>query len=304
MQIDFLEIIKDSWRFTWKYKVLWFFGFIISFLGLLSNLSDTDSNSLSRASRSQSPSLPPEITETFTNLANNPAFPVIIIGLLTVFVILVVLFWYLGSMSQIALIRAVKFENYGMPERINIKSLWSDAHTRLWALLRMQFVIIFISIALMIVIFIPLMLLTFLLGPLAIFLVCILLLFAIPLAFYLSIYLGTVARLVIYYELGVRESFNEAWYLIKRELIPFSLSGLVVILTVIPYAIIYLIIFFIVLVPLVLGLFALSSILSLPVFIATVIVSVLLALIIISVLIAPFEVYFNVYWTKFVNKFK
>ena len=104
--MDYGNIIKRAWEITWRYKILWMFGF---FAGAMNYGSSGGSGNYSTGSGDfDSGSLPPEVVDTFERagwwLQDNL---VLIFSLMALFVLIGIIWWIISIAARGALIHLV-----------------------------------------------------------------------------------------------------------------------------------------------------------------------------------------------------
>ena len=134
ISIDYLELIKDSAKFTWKYKILWVFGFILALFG-----GGSGSNSYSSFGESSSESdfgnKSDDSLDKMKDIVSSPAIWIIVGILVLLVILLTVLSWYLKNVARVALFDALLLDLKG--KKIpGIGKLWSGTHSRLFRIFK------------------------------------------------------------------------------------------------------------------------------------------------------------------------
>lgn len=304
MQIDFFELIKKSYRFTMKYKVLWIFGFILA----LTSLGGSSSNNSSRSSN-RTTNLPEgadkylnQFQDSFSSFSHQPYFMALVVVGIVLLILLSVLFWYLSRVSSISIYRAVTHDDDGKSELIGFKKLWNESQSVVWRVMLYDliwFLVIFLGLM---VFLIPIILLTIFAGPLAIILFCCGFILLIPCLIILVVLNQISMYLVMNKDYRLQDSISKAWTLMKKETGNIILYFLSSILVALPYIF-----------ALFLGIIVLAIILGIPfvlivtavnsaVIIAIVaVVFALLFLVTLAAIGAPFQVFTHAYQANVIN---
>lgn len=140
MKLDIMEIVKRSWDITWKYKYLWFLGFLVSLTGGSSNLSNSFRSSTNSGSTSGS-------ANTFSNFASAYLFLIIIAGL--VLTVVFTAFAIISIIAQGGLIgAAAKIERN---EPTSLKDAFGIGARNFWRLFGLSILIGLVIITLIII---------------------------------------------------------------------------------------------------------------------------------------------------------
>lgn len=297
MKIDYIQLLRDSFNFTWKYKVLWIFGFIISLLSSLSNVFERTGTSTSNYNEFQG--VDPRLERFF----ESPSFlPILltglVIGIISYFVI-----WYITKVSQAALTLAVNYDRNGEGTRISFRSLWSEGNKRFVKVLKYD--LFWLLLYLPLIAFIAAIVIgsILLLREFAVLLLC----FMVPVIFLVMLPLGAVYQtgfvILLLENRSVIESIQRAWNIFKNNVIEYILATLTFLLGGCAFLVVFAII------SAVAGLFFL-----LPAFFAEALPQAagtalqvlfgLLYAVLISAVLAPFQVFATTYLTKFILRVK
>ena len=129
--MDFGDIIKRSWKITWRYKALWVLGLFAGISGCQSSGgSSGGGNSFSGNEFSGGPGGSADF-ERFGEVLLG-MLP-LLVGLAVLMVVLGVLWWILGLAATGGLITGVNSIEEGRTRRL--PELWADGFGRFWALL-------------------------------------------------------------------------------------------------------------------------------------------------------------------------
>lgn len=133
IKIDYIGLLKESIKFTWRNKVLWIFGLILAFFsgGRSLNLSNVSNFSGDYNEYDHFHVQYGEVGDKVNDLVSSPIFWLVVVGMIVFMIFITLLSWYLRSVAQIALFDAVVYEEEGKEEKIKFKKLWSGSHSRL-----------------------------------------------------------------------------------------------------------------------------------------------------------------------------
>lgn len=300
MKVDYLQLIKDSWNFTWKYKALWLFGFFLAIAsgggGGAFNIPDFSSDSYTGKSRDFS---------NFDSIINEPYFWGLMVLALLIIIGLSLLFWYLSTISETSITKAVVYDEEAQAEKIKIKPLWKEANGYVLKLFLLD-IIIFLTALIFILPLVVILIILFS-SPAAIFFV-LLCCIGVPVLIVISTLIGwlllTTRKLIILYNLGVRESLKQSLELVKSNLLEYFVFSITTFLLGILYMIPIVIVGFI-LVTLFLILAAIIAIMDSTLLVLIFLITVILVgLGIIGLMSAPYMVLIQSYSTKFILRIK
>jgi len=300
MKIDFTDLIKKSFDFTLKYKMLWVFGFIIAFFQSFSNLSlNTDRGGTSSGiSRGDFGPYQP-IVERFNELASSPIF---IVAIIVIGIVILLLGWYLTRVSTISISRSVKHDLNGEFDLIKFGKLWNESHTVILKVILFDFLWFLFGFVLTIALILPFILLVFVIGPFAIILLCCGFLFFVPALIILSIINRISIVLLVNYNYSILDSVWESWRLLKNDLGSIVIYFFVTILLAIPFVLIGLFFVFVLALVTLLPVFLIAANISNPTIgIITILFTAILFGSLFAAVTSPFITFFQVLETKFVH---
>lgn len=224
MQIDYIELLKDSAKFSWKYKVLWVFGFILTILsGGSSGSNNYGSSNSDFSEQSSSTDAIDKITNSIKDFVRSPYFWISLVIVIIVFLLFTVVFWYLARVSKIALINSVKYDQEGKSNKIRLSTLWKSSHPYLLRFLKYDLVWFVLGLPLLIIIaamVIPI----FVIGPVGFISWCLTIPVLIILAVLSSAVKQTGEYLLIFENLQVIESIKQSWTLFKDNFAKYILA--------------------------------------------------------------------------------
>lgn len=303
MKVDYFQIIQDSAKFTWKYKILWVFGFLLALFNG-SGSSSSSSNYSNAGEGTQMPETVRKIGDEIEEFFSSPYIWLYIIAGIIIFLTLIVISWYIGRISKTAIIKAVDFDKDKKETEINLKDLFKSSNKFILKLLTLDFYGFLLGVPVLILIVLSFVAVGFF-KWFGMIIVC---------PSIMVIFLGFIAvsaiwniaeRLIILEDMGAKGSLTMAWNVLKQyykqyilawltSIIPgclFSMvSGILTILSVLPIAVIFL-------ASLILSDFSVIGFMLAGCGCCT--VSIFL-----KVLEAPFQVFKVTYWTKFLMELK
>jgi hypothetical protein len=158
MSINYSSIFSKAWTITWKYKILWIFGFLAMLGGGGSGFNGSTnyraSNTIGPAQVDQS-NLPPAWKSFFDQLfqVNLNTWITIIVGVVCCLFLLFVILWVLSVLGRGGLIGGiVKADAAG---GISFREAWGMSRRYFWRLLVLRLLRIAVGIALVLVILLP-----------------------------------------------------------------------------------------------------------------------------------------------------
>lgn len=295
MEIDYLKIVEKSIKFSWNNKGLWVLGFLIALFGGGTNIS-------SNSSRSSS-----DISNFNLNFLENNWVVLLLIfgGILSIFLIIGIILWYVKSRANAGLLQACNDEMLDK-KVLSYKEYWQSGNSYVKEIMIADiifFLIIivasFISVILGYLLTVPIINLFFI----PVFIIWIFIfIFGVIIAsvLYKFVYMNIVVKRLKYIE-----AIKESWELFRKCYINIGLGFLAFILTVIAYYSIYVIVVFIVslftIVPII-GLIFVVLITgnnTLAIFFGIILLfwGIILKLML-SVIESPFKVFENSYWCR------
>jgi len=303
MKIDYFKILQDSAKFTWKYKILWIFGFLLAMFN--GSGGSSSSNSYSDIGDStQVPDSVKQIGDKIEEFFSSPYIWLYVIAGVFILLAIIVVSWYLSRISKTAIIKAVELDKGRKEKEIKFKSLFKTSNKYILKLLTLDFYGFLIGVPVLLLIVLSFLAVGFF-KWFGMVIVC---------PSIIVIFLGFVAagaiwnvaeRLIILEDMGAKGSLVMAWNVLKRyykqymlawltSIIPgclFSMvSGFLAVITLIPVAVIFI-----------------ASLVSTSFTVIGLILSgcsCCAVSIFLKALEAPFQVFKVTYWTKFLMKLK
>lgn len=211
-KINYLEIIKDAWSFTWKHKRLWWLGILLSVgesgMSIVMNLPGR------------------EMKNFFVSIGNNPAFLTTAIAILLATGLLLLV---LNILARGAVIKSI--QHASSTRTPSIKESLREGKKYFWKVLSIKFFIGTFVVFTLLVILLPVIFLfyhhQYAIGAILSFLAIIVVIPLVFLASFLEIY-GLLYLLLG--ELTVWSSLEQAYLLLKNNLRTSILMSLVMLL--------------------------------------------------------------------------
>lgn len=137
--IDLGSILTKAWQITWKFKVLWIFGILAGFgAGGNNGYNGGGGNGGGGGSSSGGDGNLPEWMRQFENMRPEQAFRSfldqymgIIAGVILLLCVLWLVFYFLGVMGRVGLIKGIGKADAGA-EKLTFGELWSESTSYFW----------------------------------------------------------------------------------------------------------------------------------------------------------------------------
>ncbi len=303
MKIDYFKIIQDSAKFTWKYKILWIFGFLLAWFNggggssTSSNYSDiSDDTQISERIR--------KIAEKAEEVFSSPNIWLFIIVILVLLMTLILISWYLQRISKISIIKSVDLDRFGKQSYIRFFTLWKKSNSYILRFLALDlyklyliipFIFLFILSSLAISFFKWVSIIMFILVIFVLVLVSVV----------VRIFWGVAERLIILNDINARESLKMSWSVLRKHYKEYFLAWLTLLFPSCIFSSFISILLLISVLPLAFIFIASSSPQNFsPLGILFAGCSCILLTIFLSFFEAPFQVFKVTYWTKFLMELK
>ena len=148
IKVDIGKILTKAWQITWKFKVLWIFGILAGCGGANSNRFNYNGGSNSGGGGSGgSNGQMPEFFRQFQNMQPEQVFRnvwgqymAIIAGVLLILCVLWVVFYFLGVMGKIGLIKGVGKADGGA-ESMRFGEIWTESMPYFWRMFGLNLII-------------------------------------------------------------------------------------------------------------------------------------------------------------------
>ncbi len=141
ININIGEVLSKAWKITWKFKVLWIFGILAGCAGSNRANFNSNFNSGSSGGGGGKGTGNGSMDQFFNQLSNMQPdrlfkefiapYTAIIIGVLVLLCVLWIVFYFLGVMGRVGLIKGAKKADTGA-ESIRFSELWSESTPYFW----------------------------------------------------------------------------------------------------------------------------------------------------------------------------
>lgn len=219
--MDYGEILSRAWNVISKHKILWLFGVLAS----------CGTGQQSSSFNFSFPS--PDVTtfddfQDFGRIIPEESLP-LIIGMICAFFILAIVFFIIGVIGRVSLIKGTLQVEAGA-ESLSFGQLFKDSQPYLARALGLNLLVILAGIAIVvvfIVVVIPLTLVT-----VGLIWLCLIPLFCllIPVSFYLGIVLEQANIAILAEDLGIMDALKRGWNVARENLGSVIVMGLILIL--------------------------------------------------------------------------
>lgn len=222
------EVLTRAWQIIWKHKILWVFGvFAIFASGGGSGGGGGGGGTGYQTGSDEFPIPTNELERAFQQFAQFIEQNLwIIFVFIVVVIILSLLFYALGIMGRIGLIKGVHKVEKGA-EQLIFAELWSESMPYFWRVFGLNFLVGLAVAVLFLIIFLPMFFLsivTFGLGFLCLIpLLCVL----IPLSWVVMVILEQAQAAIVIENIGMWDSFKRGWEIVKANAVNFLLLALV-----------------------------------------------------------------------------
>jgi hypothetical protein len=234
--IDLGYVLRRAWEITWRHKVLWLFGFLVS-LGTVGARFGTSSSRWESVVRE----LPPEMQRGLADFLSSPYFTIVTVVLVLLGIALSVGLALLGALARATLVDQVRAaEDVGI---VTLRSGWEAGRRYLWMVFGIRLLLGLPAVVVTVIGVLPVVGTALLIaeqdrlsvlvpGVFAMeFALFACLVPAICLAVLLSAPLSLLRRLAVracvLEERGVRESIGCAWSMLREHLGPLALVWLI-----------------------------------------------------------------------------
>jgi hypothetical protein len=180
MSINYLKIIKDAWKVTWKNRYLWWFGFFVIISGGGSGMNYFFGGEEKKIN-------PVKEQQLMDFFSNNLSWIVVAIAIAF---LLLVIFLILGIVGRGALISSIEKNSKGQAS--DFKSGWLDGKKNFWKILAINFFLGFLVLLILLILITPIAILflnkNYIIGGILVFLAILIFIPIAILSAYLKIY--------------------------------------------------------------------------------------------------------------------
>ena len=221
---NFGEVLTRAWQIIWKHKVLWIFGILASCArGGGGGSSGGGGNSGYQTGSGDSPFSGDKIERVMnqvgTFLENNWW---IIIAVIVGIFLLSFVFYFLGMMGRIALIRGVAQADKGA-ESLSFGELWAESMPFFWRVFGLNFLI---GLAFL-VLFIPLVLFGIVTAGIGFLCLIPLLCIMVPLSWVVMAIIEQAQNAIVLEDLNMLDGFKRGWEIVKANAVPIIIMMLI-----------------------------------------------------------------------------
>ncbi|MBL8063790.1 MAG: hypothetical protein JNK32_12255 [Anaerolineales bacterium] len=210
MKIDLGKILTRSWQIIWNNKVLWIFGILAGFAS-----GNGGGNNGSNSSNNDPSNSFPGGMEQFTEQAGEffQQYMLIIIAVCLVIVVLSFLFYALGMMGRIGLLKGVYKVEQGVTA-LQFGELWSESMPYFWRFFGLNFLV---GLAFLVILlpFIAIAIATMGVGLACLLpMICLL----VPIAWVVNVILEQGQAAIVAEDLTITEGFRRGWEIAKSDI--------------------------------------------------------------------------------------
>ena len=221
---NFGEVLTRAWQIIWKHKVLWIFGILASCArGGGSGSSGGGGNSGYQTGSGDSPFSGDKIERVMnqvgTFLENNWW---IIIAVIVGIFLLSFVFYFLGMMGRIVLIKGVAQADKGA-ESLSFGELWAESMPFFWRVFGLNFLI---GLAFL-VLFIPLVLFGIVTAGIGFLCLIPLLCIMVPLSWVVMAIIEQAQNAIVLEDLNMLDGFKRGWEIVKANAVPIIIMMLI-----------------------------------------------------------------------------
>ena len=221
---NFGEVLTRAWQIIWKHKVLWIFGILASCArGGGGGSSGGGGNSGYQTGSGDSPFSGDKIERGMNQVGNfleNNWW--IIIAVIVGIFLLSFVFYFLGMMGRVALIRGVAQADKGA-ESLSFGELWAESMPFFWRVFGLNFLI---GLAFL-VLFIPLVLFGIVTAGIGFLCLIPLLCIMVPLSWVVMAIIEQAQNAIVLEDLNMLDGFKRGWEIVKANAVPIIIMMLI-----------------------------------------------------------------------------
>lgn len=220
---NFGEALTRAWQVIWKHKVLWVFGILASFARGSGGGSSGGGNSGYQTGSGDSPFSGDQIERgmnQFGRFLENNLW--IIIAVIVAIFLLSFVFFMLGMMGRIGIIKGVAQAEKGA-DKLSFGELWSESMPFFWRIFGLNFLI---GLAFM-VILLPLVLFGVFTAGIGFLCILPLLCILIPLSWVFMVIIEQAQAAIVLEDLTMLDGFKRGWEIVKANAGPMVIMALI-----------------------------------------------------------------------------
>ena len=221
---NFGEVLTRAWQIIWKHKVLWIFGILASCArGGGSGSSGGGGNSGYQTGSGDNPFSGDKIERVMNQVGNfleNNWW--IIVAVVVGIILLSFVFYFLGMMGRVALIRGVAQADKDA-ESLSFGELWAESMPFFWRVFGLNFLI---GLAFL-VLFIPLVLFGIVTAGIGFLCLIPLLCIMVPLSWVVMAIIEQAQNAIVLEDLNMLDGFKRGWEIVKANAVPIIIMMLI-----------------------------------------------------------------------------
>ena len=221
---NFGEVLTRAWQIIWKHKVLWIFGILASCArGGGGGSSGGGGNSGYQTGSGDNPFSGDKIERVMNQVGNfleNNWW--IIIAVIVGIFLLSFVFYFLGMMGRIALIKGVAQADKDT-ESLSFGELWAESMPFFWRVFGLNFLI---GLAFL-VLFIPLVLFGIVTAGIGFLCLIPLLCIMVPLSWVVMAIIEQAQNAIVLEDLNMLDGFKRGWEIVKANAVPIIIMMLI-----------------------------------------------------------------------------
>jgi hypothetical protein len=222
---NFGEVLTRAWQIIWKHKVLWIFGILASCArGGGGGSSGSGGNSGYRAGSGGNPNFNGQqfyrVMEQVGQWMSEHVW--LLIAIAFGLILLSLVFYFLGMMGRIGLIRGTAQADKGA-ESLSFGELWAESMPFFWRIFGLNFLI---GLAFFVII-IPFILFGVITAGVGLLCILPLLCILIPLGWVLMVVVEQAQAAIVLEDLGMLDGFKRGWEIVKANAVPMVVMVLI-----------------------------------------------------------------------------
>jgi hypothetical protein len=213
MKLDFAKVLTRSWQIIWQHKILWVFGILAGFASGRSS-GNSSNNRSNYNSNGDTPPFSNGQLDQWNEQAREfiQQYLLIIIAVCLVILIISFVFYALGMMGRIGIIKGVQKVENGA-EALRFGELWSESMPYFWRFFGLNFLL---GLAFAIII-IPLVLVGVLTAGVGFVCILPIICLLIPIGWAVSLILEQAQVAIVLENLSMLDGFKRGWEVAKAN---------------------------------------------------------------------------------------
>lgn len=220
---NFGEVLTSSWKIIWKHKVLWIFGILASFARGSGGGSGGGGNSGSQTGSGDVPFSEGDAEQAMQQFGQFiEQYLWVIVAGVVVIILLSIIFYALGMMGRIGLIKGTYKAENGV-ESLVFGEIWSESMPYFWRIFGLNFLI---GLAFLII-FVPLILFGVITAGIGFLCIIPLLCVLVPLSWVVALILEQAQAAIVLEDLGMLDGLKRGWQIVKSNVGPIIVMALI-----------------------------------------------------------------------------